>query len=403
MKKWLAAVGLAAAFAGAAGAWRPAAWAYHDYPWAYDAASGDWYWFNPDEQWVVNMDNGQWARLPNSAVASGWNYYDWGYVYAQGNGAWHWINDADAQWVANMRTAAWSRYGAAEVPAGMALVPAGEFTMGDAFAEGSTNELPAHAVDVGAFCMDATEVTWGQWTEVRAWATNHGYAITDAGGKATNHPAHSVRWNEAAKWCNARSEKEGLTPCYYANAAQTNVFRAGTNDMGNAQVKWDANGYRLPTEAEWEKAARGGAAGMRFPWGDTNAIQHARANYRSSVGYAYDVSPTRGYHPDYVDGSNPFLYTSPAGAFAPNGYGLYDMAGNVKEWCWDRFSETYYVETPAADPQGPSTGTTRVVRDGSWGSTGYAAGVRCAARGGSLPTVSSLHLGFRCVRRVEGL
>ncbi len=112
MKKLLIALGLMALLVQGAGAWRPAGWVYHNHPWAYDAASGDWHWFNTvDRQWVVNMSNGQWARLPNSAMASGWVFYNWAFAYAQSNGAWHWINGADRQWVVNMRTAAWSRYG----------------------------------------------------------------------------------------------------------------------------------------------------------------------------------------------------------------------------------------------------------------------------------------------------
>lgn len=109
------------------------------------------------------------------------------------------------------------------------------------------------------------------------------------------------------KWANARSEKEGLVPCYYTDDTQTTVYRTGTVDVQNDWVKWIACGYRLPTEVEWEKAARGGAAGHRYPWSATDAIDHSRANYDSGG-------------------------TTPVGSFAPNGYGLYDMAGNVWEW-----------------------------------------------------------------------
>ena len=129
------------------------------------------------------------------------------------------------------------------------------------------------------------------------------------------------------KWCNARSEKEGLAPCYHTDVARTAVYRTGRVDVTNDMVNWSANGYRLPTEAEWEKAARGGLVGRRFPWGDQ--ITHSLANYSSDSIYPYDTSPTRGYHPDYQAGGAP--YTSPVGNFAANGYGLYDMAGNVYE------------------------------------------------------------------------
>ena len=399
MKKMLLFLGLIAVLAQPAAAFRPAGWVYMDYPWAYDGALGDWYWFNtPDTQWVVRMSNGQWAKLQNSALATGWVFYNWAFAYAQSNGAWHWINEPDTQWVANMRTAQWSLFGVSTVPDGMVLIPGGNYEMGDPFNEGGADELPVHTVDVDGFYMEKTEVPWALWQEVRTWATNNGYAIHAAGGKGTNYPAHSVSWHDAVKWCNARSEKEGLTPCYYTNLALTAVYRSKTNNtITSSYVKWEANGYRLPTEAEWEKAARGGAVGTRFPWSDTNTITHFRANYRSSIDSDYDVSSTRGYHPDYVDGSSPALYTSPVGSFAPNDYGLYDMVGNVKEWCWDRYSTNYYSDSPATNPQGPSTGSMRVVRGGSWGT--YANDLRNSARADDTPIVSSFHQGFRCVRK----
>ena len=235
-------------------------------------------------------------------------------------------------------------------PVNMAFIPAGSFTMGDTFGEGESDERPTHSVYASAFYMDRYEVTKTLWDEVYQWATNHGYTFDNAGsGKAADHPVQEICWYDMVKWCNARSEKEYRTPAYYTEAAQTNVCRTGTNALLNDWVKW-TTGYRLPTEAEWEKAARGGLSGKRFPWGDT--ISHSQANYFSTTNDAYDISVTRGNHPAYDTGGLP--YTAPVGSFAPNGYGVYDMTGNVWELCWDWYGSTYYGSSPAFDPRGLS-------------------------------------------------
>jgi formylglycine-generating enzyme required for sulfatase activity len=230
-----------------------------------------------------------------------------------------------------------------------------------------------------------------EWDAVRTSALANGYSFDNPGqGKGTNHPVGEISWYDIVKWCNARSEKEGLVPCYHTNAARTAVYKTGQVNVTNDQVLWTANGYRLPTEAEWEKAARGGLAGKRFPWGDT--ITHSLANYDSRSDYAYDTSPTRGYHPLYNSGSQP--YTSPVGSFAPNGYGLYDMTGNVWEWCWDRYGA--YSFEAATDPRGPSSGSVRVIRGGSW--YGFAILGRMAVRVGIAPSDGNSAFGFRPAR-----
>ncbi len=279
--------------------------------------------------------------------------------------------------------------GTNDVPPGMALVPAGSFQMGDTFGEGDTNELPVHAVYVSSFFMDHDKVTRALWNSVCEWAANHGYSFDLPGlGKADDHPVYSVTWYDAVKWCNARSELQGRLPAYYTDGSRTTVYRTGQVVLQENFVNWNA-GFRLPTEAEWEKAARGSLSGKRFPWGDL--ITHADANYLSITNWAYDVSATRGFHPSFYFGDEP--YTSPAGSFAPNGYGLRDLAGNLREWCWD-WSDAYSA-APQVNPRGPASGIYRVRRCGSW--THYAVTSRCADRGGYGPANTNSRTGFRCV------
>ena len=272
-------------------------------------------------------------------------------------------------------------------PLNMALIPGGNFTLGDSV---DGYEVPAHTVTVSAYYLDKYEVTKALWDSVYGWGIAHGYSFTYVGsGKAANHPVQTINWYDMVKWCNARSEMEGKIPAYYTGAEQAEVYRTGQLDVDNSWVKWNA-GYRLPTEAEWEKAARGGVAGQRFPWGDT--ISWSQANYYADPGdYFFDVNPRQGYDTAFATGATP--YTSPAGSFAANGYGLYDMAGNVAEWCWDWYGG--YDSIAQTDPHGPATGSVRVVRGGGW--FDVALYCRTAVRSGYDPSGSTDSVGFRCV------
>jgi formylglycine-generating enzyme required for sulfatase activity len=277
-------------------------------------------------------------------------------------------------------------------PIGMALIPAGVFTMGDTL-DGEGDAIPT-IVTVSGFYMDVNLVSYSQWQTVYNWATNNGYNFDYAGsGKAANHPVQTVDWYDCVKWSNARAQQAGLMPVYYTNAALTVVYAKG--DIDAVYVNWSANGYRLPTEAEWEKAARGGLDDQRFPWGDT--ISESQANYFGcSTCFGpdgYDFGPT-GSNAAFNDGVDPL--TSPVGYFAPNGYGLYDMAGNVFEWCWDWFG-TPYGQPTTTNPTGPATGSSRALRGGEWNE--FANYERCANRNNFFSTYSAYdYVGFRCVK-----
>jgi formylglycine-generating enzyme len=290
-------------------------------------------------------------------------------------------------------------------PPGMVLIPAGSFTIGNYivnnFYNTATNDPditdanPTN-VYVSAFYMDVTLVSSNQWAGVYSYATGSGYTFAYAGSaKAGNNPVQTVEWYDCVAWCNARSQQAGRTPCYYTDAGLTQVY---TNVTGTSvYLNMANNGYRLPTEAEWEKAARGGVTGNRFPWG--NIITEGQANYYAyPAGYSYDLGPYIGYNTNFNSGS---VSTSPVGSFAPNGYGLYDMAGNVFEWCWDWYAAPPYpTGSPylgGSNPTGAGLGSgDRVLRGGFWG--GNAFGSRCACRDSYYPSLAVSYIGFRCVR-----
>ena len=251
------------------------------------------------------------------------------------------------------------------VPEGMALIPAGPFQMGD---DRVSRATPMHTVTVSAFAMDKWEVSIELWESVRAWGNAHGYDLVAGGSYGAKHPVQTD-WYNVVKWCNARSEKEGKMPAYYVDVAMTQVYRSG--EKAPAGVKWDT-GYRLPTEAEWEKAARGGVAGKLYPWGTD------------------EINPTLLNCSESNKGG-----TTSVGSYGANGYGLYDMAGNVWEWCWDWYGG--YAQTAQTDPRGPSSGSGRVFRGGSWNSVAEAG--RVASRNSSFnsPSGRGNYGGFRSV------
>ena len=224
----------------------------------------------------------------------------------------------------------------------MALIPAGSFEMGDHL-DGMVNASPVHRVDLDTFYMDVNVVTVGQF---KRFAKENGYNYN--------------RWNDVTK---------------YSPTDEHPMIFVNWNDA-TAYCEWA--GKRLPTEAEWEYASRGGLTNKRCSWGDDESLAREYANYQGTG--VKDQWPET---------------TAPVGSFKPNGYGLLDMACNVCEYCSDWYESAYYDISPAINPQGPSSGSSRVLRGGSWLNNTNV--LRVAYRLSIDPTLSLNFIGFRCV------
>jgi formylglycine-generating enzyme required for sulfatase activity len=234
------------------------------------------------------------------------------------------------------------RPGDEESGGAMVLIPAGSFTMGDS--AGRDDETP-HRVSVRAFYLDKYPVTQELYEKVMG--------VNPSKRKAPQNPVERTQWTDGVRFCNRCSELEGLTPCY---------------DLTTWQCNFDADGYRLPTEAEWEYACRAGGTG-KYCFGDAD---------RELPQYAWFKPHSQGK-------------PQPVGQKRPNRWGLYDMHGNVWQWCHDWYGAIYYAESPAEDPHGPASGQTRVLRGGAWDCT--AEKCRAAYRHKEFPVYSDACFG----------
>ncbi len=258
----------------------------------------------------------------------------------------------------------------------MVSVPAGTFTMGRASGSGYADELPTHPVTLNAFYMSKYEVKQAEWLSIMG--SNPSFFFGDV-----NKPVEQVSYYAVLAYCNKRSIAESLTPVYSiggsTNPTDWGVIPAANNATWNAATaSLSANGYRLPTEAEWEYAARGATNSPDLLYSGSNSVA--------------DVS----WYSDNAGNT-----THAVGMKQANALGIFDMSGNVQEWVWDWYSATYYSVSPGNNPTGPATGTLHTIRGGSWEQTSDAS--RVVFRNWGTPEkgearVSNSRLGFRVVR-----
>lgn len=258
----------------------------------------------------------------------------------------------------------------------MRLLPGGAFVMGTD--EGLPHEAPAHAVEVRPFWIDTHELTVAQFAHFVAETGYRTEAERFGWSGVFDEAARAWRTVDGADW--RRPDGPGSSA-----AEDEPVTQVSWNDA-DAYARWA--GKRLPTEAEWEYAARGGLAGRTYAWGD-----ELRPGGRLLANW------WQGRFPDHNTGEDGYSARAPVGRFPPNGHGVHDMTGNVWEWCADWYDPAYYAGSPRRDPRGPASGRSRVLRGGSWlCSENFCSNYRVAGRSEAAPDSGLNNLGFRCVR-----
>ena len=271
----------------------------------------------------------------------------------------------------------------------MVLIPAGTFQMGavPGDTEARDNEKPRHAVTLSkAYYMDEHEVTNEQFDRF-ATATSHKTMAEKVGKGDMADDAGRWKLTDGASW--RAPLPDGKQPSDWKRHPV--VFVA----WDDAKAYSDWAGAALPTEAQVERALRGGEEGKRYPWGDALPPPAKSGNFADAAArraFAKWPWTIAGYDDGYER-------TAPAKSFAPNAYGLYDVSGNVWEWTADWYAADYYTNTPSRDPVGPASGTARVLRGGSWSYDGITS-LRASYRGTHAPAAAADLFGFRCTRSV---
>ena len=265
---------------------------------------------------------------------------------------------------------------AQSVPDNMVRINGGTFTMGSPANEPEREDNETqHQVTVSSFYMGKYQVTQKEYQAVM------GTNLSDF--KGDNLPVEWVSWYDAIVFCNRLSMREGLSPAYRINGSTDPAAWGVINETWNAvTIVAGSNGYRLPTEAQWEYACR---AGTTTPFNTGNNITTSQANYDGN--YPYNNNAKGEYR----------RKTTPVGSFAPNAWGLYDMHGNVWEWCWDRGGS--YSSGAQTDPSGAGSGDARMLRGGSWDY--YGQYLRSAERDRRYPYFVNSDVGFRLVRPAQ--